>query len=799
MKLTTCVATLTVGVGLGWIARAGEGIEQACIGGIYPSLAYYNGHGECGTGAVCPWAGSLWLVTYGPHCPVGGSDKLYQVTPDLKLVTRPESVGGTHADRMIHRESQQLFIGTYLVDKDGKVRTIPIHTMPGRLTGAARHLTDPKNKIYVTDMEEALYELDVNSLETFTLIRDGHNAGDFNWLFKELKVQPPKGWSEAEASDLFGYHGKGTCSGFGRVFYANNGWYCPEAMRNPAIPAGALADWQPGRRNWNLIRPNQFTDITTRDGVYGNEHPDTNPIWAMGWDAKSVILSVTTNGRYWVDYRLPKGSHSYDGAHGWNTEWPRIREIGNPDIFLATMHGTFWKFPSDFRPGHARGVRPRSNYLKVVGDFCAWNGKVVLGCDDSAMNEFMNTRSVKGKIKGPAKSHSNLRFVDEAELDRMGPAIGNAIVWNREDVTAGGRSVPYLLAGYAHKWAWVSEGAFAVQVDSDGSGHWKTVGEIVAGGNDLSSFDGEWVRFIAKEAVRGTTVALCFRAEDARSGKVAEWKTMKLGSEEKALLHVNEIDPKALSISVGKKGYQVKVEGEGERAKLVISDCPAAADAVAKDAPLRTGVLKYEPSSILYVDDGGNRWRLPYGSKNEEGKVKKCGEGRVCREVCTERDHFNAGGIYYELPAENAHGFAGVRPVTTHNWDIFDYGSWRGLFAVSLPGELRLMAIDDMWKVGKARGFGGPWKDTAVKAGESSDAYLLNGFDKKTLTLKSSADTTVMMEVDVTGWGVWVRAGAYELKAGATQTKVLPRAFGGYWVRFTSDRDAAVTAQLAYE
>ena len=370
MKVTIGVVFLAAVAGLAGFASGAEKNEPVCIGGIYPSLAYYNGHGECGTGAVVPWAGSLWLVTYGPHCPVGGSDKLHQVTPDLRIFERPESVGGTHADRMIHRESQQLFIGTYLIDRDGKVRTIPIHTMPGRLTGAARHLTDPKNKIYVTDMEEALYELDVNTLETRTLIRDGHNAGHFDWLFKNLGVQPPKGWNEAEVSDLFGYHGKGTCSGFGKVFYANNGWYCPEAMRNPAIPAGALADWSPERRNWNLIRPNQFTDITTKDGIYGNEHPDTNPIWAMGWDAKSVILSVTTNGRQWVDYRLPKGSHSYDGAHGWNTEWPRIREIGDPDVFLATMHGTFWKFPSEFRPGNAKGIRPRSNYLKVVGDFC---------------------------------------------------------------------------------------------------------------------------------------------------------------------------------------------------------------------------------------------------------------------------------------------------------------------------------------------------------------------------------------------------------------------------------------------
>ena len=63
----------------------------------------FNQEGECGTGAVVPWAGSLWAVTYGPHCPVGSSDKLYQITPDLKQIVRAESVGGTPANRLVHR------------------------------------------------------------------------------------------------------------------------------------------------------------------------------------------------------------------------------------------------------------------------------------------------------------------------------------------------------------------------------------------------------------------------------------------------------------------------------------------------------------------------------------------------------------------------------------------------------------------------------------------------------------------------------------------------------------------------
>ena len=59
---------------------------QVKISGIYPHLAMSNREGECGTGAVVPWADRLWVVTYAPHMPKGSTDKLYEITPDLKQI-----------------------------------------------------------------------------------------------------------------------------------------------------------------------------------------------------------------------------------------------------------------------------------------------------------------------------------------------------------------------------------------------------------------------------------------------------------------------------------------------------------------------------------------------------------------------------------------------------------------------------------------------------------------------------------------------------------------------------------------
>ena len=128
------------------------------------------------------------------------------------------------------------------------------------------------------------------------------------------------------------------------MVYSNNGEHGKSALTDPTTTSGALASWQ-GKGDWSLVRRNQFTEVTGPGGIYGNSK-ETDPIWAMGWDARSVILMLFDEGK-WHSYRLPKGSHSYDGAHGWNTEWPRIREIGQGNL-LATLHGTFWRFPRSF-------------------------------------------------------------------------------------------------------------------------------------------------------------------------------------------------------------------------------------------------------------------------------------------------------------------------------------------------------------------------------------------------------------------------------------------------------------------
>ena len=211
-----------------------------------------------------------------------------------------------------------------------------------------------------------------------------------------------------------------------------------------------------------------------------------------------------------------------------------------------------------------------------------------------------------------------------------------------------------------------------------------------------------------------------------------------------------------------------------------------------------------------------HRWRLPKGDASFEQPGAGDDE-RVCREVVTERDLFNAFGTFYELPAESAGGFGKIRPIATHNRHIKDYASYRGLLVMSgvahnATGEhiirsddglcaLWVGAVDDLWQLGKPRGLGGPWQNTAVKSGQPSDPYLMTGYDHKDLKLAHDSATPVsfQVQVDITGSGKWVVYREFSIAPGQTLEHHFPDAFSAYWVRLITDRDCLATAQFHYD
>lgn len=820
-KLATALSALAM---MGCTAQKDVKVAPEELSGIYPKLAYYNNEGECGTGAVVPWANRLWVITYGPHLPKGSSDKLYEVTPDLKQIVRDESLGGTPANRMIHRESNQLFIGPYAIDSNGKVRAIPYDVMPGRHTGNARHLTDPANKIYYATMEEGIYEVDVHSLAVKELYKDG------NFQKKTTKDYAPAG------AMLPGVHGKGNYSGQGVLVFSNNGEGSNEALRKFDIEAGVLGEWN--GKDWKVVRRNQFTEITGPGGIYGNANPETDPIWATGWDYKSVILGVRDAKDGWSFYRLPKASHSYDGAHGWNTEWPRIRNVGtelNPD-YLMTMHGLFWKFPGQFTAKNSAGIRPRSAYLKVVGDFTRWNDQLVFGCDDSAQKEFLNKRKVKGSIQGPGQSNSNLWFTSLTKPDELGPATVEGAVWAKESVKANIYSDPFLFAGWETRCGWVKNGSnqdvtFTFETDEQGNGEWKTLKTVTVKGGKAASVNfnasdkGEWIR-VKTDKPTLTTVSFSYTAKDNRGnasdkmfdGLLAASKNEGCGG----LLYGLGDNRRALGLLANRvvdgKVTEVGYYEMNDTLQLVKKEDATTASFIRDKFAIPQQVISIEAGSVLVVDDKNRRWRLPLGTK-EYATLTNEGSLRICREVATERDLFSCMGTFYELPAENADGYAKIRPISTHNYRINDYASYRGLMLmtgidpaetkdnkhiiVSEDGQAAVWAgaIDDLWKLGKPVGQGGPWKETEVEPGVASDPYLIAFYDRKELQLSHQSDknVTFTVEVDPTGCGDWMEYATYTVEPGKMFKQIFPENFQARWIRFKADTQTKATTWLEYK
>jgi hypothetical protein len=229
-------------------------------------------------------------------------------------------------------------------------------------------------------------------------------------------------------------------------------------------------------------------------------------------------------------------------------------------------------------------------------------------------------------------------------------------------------------------------------------------------------------------------------------------------------------------------------------------------------------IIAVEESSILIVDDSGRRWRLPRGSDNFDDLINDA-QMRVCREVATERDLFNSHGTFYELPAENADGFAKIRPISSHNFRIHDYASYRGMLIMTgikpeqindnshiirsndAKAALWVGVIDDLWKLGKPVGIGGPWKNDHVIASIPSDPYLIGFYDKRKVSFRHDHDETVdfTIEINAMGHGPWMDYATISVEPGRTIEHTFESDFEARWVRVVADKNCEATAWFVYE
>ena len=122
-------------------------------------------------------------------------------------------------------------------------------------------------------------------------------------------------------------------------------------------------------------------------------------------------------------------------------------------------------------------------------------------------------------------------------------------------------------------------------------------------------------------------------------------------------------------------------------------------------------------------------------------------------------------------------------------------------FLLPVSPALWFGAFDDLWKWGKPRGFGGPYLQTPVRAGEPSDPFLMTGFGRKTLQLshKGRRDAAFNLEIDFTGDGQFHHLITFDVASGETVSYEFPHDFEAHWLRLVPERATVATAQLTYD
>jgi len=372
---------------------------------------------------------------------------------------------------------------------------------------------------------------------------------------------------------------------------------------------------------------------------------------------------------------------------------------------------------------------------------------------------------------------------------------------------------------------------FNIEIDSNGSGNWKpfkTI-EIPSNGYRWHIFDeemrGQWIRIKTDVKVQSATAWFNYSGNEERGNNpTAIFEGISHSeSEDKsgAILWALGNNRRKLGIDASRQ-VDGKVENLGyyeldSALNLIKKDSLKLLQRVQKAAPKENNIRVDEASVIVKSENTGQRYRLPKG-KADYTVAETFGWPRIAREVVTERDLMNCAGTFYELPSRMAGGIGRIRPVSTHNMKIYDFVSYRGLLVMSGINTndykdnshiitsrdeqfaLWAGALDDLWKLGKPRGVGGPWKETQIKAGEPSDPYLMTGFDKKEMHLKHNANETVTfkIEVDITGKGLWKTYDTFQVDPGATINHLFPDGFSAYWVRLKTNQDCKATAKFIY-
>jgi hypothetical protein len=188
-----------------------------------------------------------------------------------------------------------------------------------------------------------------------------------------------------------------------------------------------------------------------------------------------------------------------------------------PRSYLLDVHGMFYELSPLGWQASSFGVRPISQHLRVVPDFCSFRGMLVMGGNE--VSSIFDNNVVTGQ------SQSGLWLGKTDDLWSWGKPQGWGSVWKDEHLVAGDKSDPFLMTGFDKKVLHLScDGCLDpdshqldVQLDPVGdasyTGRWRTITTLTL--SDVGSFytiypfasgvSAHWVRLVMSGSSAGSS------------------------------------------------------------------------------------------------------------------------------------------------------------------------------------------------------------------------------------------------------------------------------------------------------
>ena len=363
---------------------------------------------------------------------------------------------------------------------------------------------------------------------------------------------------------------------------------------------------------------------------------------------------------------------------------------------------------------------------------------------------------------------------------------------------------------------------FTLEVDKDGTGQWAPHQKVTVPADGYiahylpSDFDATWMRFKTnRDCV--ATVMLHQTTSRFVNGRASENAELFAG-----LADAEDSDAIGGLLYAAKRNRNLRVIGTGDRFFEFTKD-GFEFEADSKDEKLKRLLhvereFSVDAASVVLKSEG-RTYRLPKGHAAYDQPLPS-GWTRASREVESERHLANIHGTFYEVPlitngAPPAWNL--MRPVSSHRKQIIDFCTWNGLLVLSgvnanaaddghvfrdpkLGTGLWFGGIDDLWKLGKPVGHGGPWLDTKAKAHVPSDPYLMTGYDQKSVQIFHShpGPVSITLEVDIDGKGLWVKYKSFKVPKDTVTRHEFPTAFSACWVRAVSNTNTSATVHFDY-